>query len=63
MMQMLHHSVVLKRELTRNIKLLVFKLIFVAIFTHDYENWVMTERMRSQLLKSEIKLLQTSKEL
>ena len=32
----LHHSVALKRELSRNAKLSVFKSIFVPIFIYDY---------------------------
>ena len=41
-MRALHHSVVLKQELSRKAKLSVFKLIFVPILTYGHESWVMT---------------------
>ena len=62
-MQALRQSVVLKRELSRKAKLSVFKFIFVPIFTYGHESWVMTERMRSQTLASEMKFLQTIKDV
>ena len=40
----LHHSVVLKRELSRKTKLSELKSIFVPILTHGHESWVMTEK-------------------
>ena len=47
-MQALHHSVVLKRELRRKAKLSVFKSIFVPILTNGHEFWILTTRMKSQ---------------
>ena len=41
-MQALHHSFILKQELLKKTKLLVFKLIFIPILIYV---WVMTERM------------------
>ena len=46
-MQALHHLVVLKRDLSRKAKLLVFKSMFLRILTFGHESWVMTERVRS----------------
>ena len=43
-MQALHYSVVMKRELSK--KLSIFKAVFVLIRTCDHESWIMTERMR-----------------
>ena len=44
----LHHSVILKREISRKeAKLLVFKSIFVPILTYGHEFWVMTERVQT----------------
>ena len=48
-MRALHHSIVLKLELSRKAKLSVFKLIFVPILTYGHESWGTTERMRSQM--------------
>ena len=59
-MRALHHSIVLKRELSRKAKLSVFKSIFVPILTYGQESWVMTERVRSQMQASEMKFLQNN---
>ena len=62
-MRVLHHSVVLKRELSKKEKLSVFKSIFVSILTYDHESWVMTEKVRLQMQASEMQYLQKNKEL
>ena len=49
----LHHSVVLKRGLSRKAKLSKFKSIFSTILTYGHEPWVMTERVLSQMQASE----------
>ena len=56
-MRALHHSVVLKRELSKKAKLFVFKSIFVPIFTYGHESCNMIERVRSQMQASEIRFL------
>ena len=56
-MQALHYSVVMKRELSKKVKLSVFKTVFVPILTYGHESWVMTERMRSQTQASEMRFL------
>ena len=48
-MRALHYSVVIKRELSKKAKLSIFKAVFVPILTYDYESWVMTEGVRSQV--------------
>ena len=60
-MRALHHSVVLKHELSRKTKLSVFKSIFVPILTYGRESWVMTERVRSQMQAFKMKFLQKIK--
>ena len=56
-MRALHYSVVIKRELSKKAKLSIFKAVFVPILTYGHESWVMTERMRSQVQASEMRLL------
>ena len=56
-MRVLQHSVVMKRELSKNAKLSVFKTIFVPILTYGHESWVMTERVRPQMQASEMRFL------
>ena len=56
-MRALHYSVVMKRELSKNSKLSIFKAIFVPILAYGHESWVMTERMRSQVQASEMRFL------
>ena len=60
-MRALHHSVVLKRELSKKAKLFVFKSIFVPIFTYGLESCNMIERVRSQMQASEIRFLRIIK--
>ena len=60
-MQALHHSVVLKRKLSRNAKLSGFKSIFVSIFTYGHEFWVMTERVQLQMQAFEMRFLRKIK--
>ena len=62
-MRVLHYSVVIKRELSKNAKLSLFKTVFVPILTYSHESWVMTERVRSQVQASEMRFYEESKEL
>ena len=45
----LDRSVVTKRELSNTTKRSVFKSVFVPIFTHGHESWVMTEKISTQV--------------
>ena len=54
-MQALHYSVVIKRELLNKAKRSIFKIVFVPILIYDLESWVMTERMRSHVQASEMR--------
>ena len=60
-MRALHHSVVLKRELSKKTELWMFKSIFVPILTYSHESWVITERVQSQMQASEMKCLRKIK--
>ena len=54
-MRALHYSVIMKRELSKNLS--IFTAVFVPILTYGHESWVKTERMRSQVQASEIRFL------
>ena len=54
-MQALHYSIVIKRELLNKAKRSIFKIIFVPILIYGHECWVMTERVRSQVKASEMR--------
>ena len=56
-MRALHYSVVMKRELSKKAKLLIFKAVFVPILTYGHESWVMTKRVRSQAQASKMRFL------
>ena len=60
-MRALHYSVVMKRELSKKAKLLIFKTVFVPIFTYGHECRVKTERVQSQVQASEMRYLQRIK--
>ena len=56
-MRALHYSVVMKRELSKKAKLSIFKTFFVPILFYGHEFWVLTERVRSQVQASEMRIL------
>ena len=60
-MRALHHTVVLKRQLSRKAKPSVFKSIFVPIITYGHESWVMTEKMFAQMQASKTRFLRKIK--
>ena len=62
-MHALHCSVVMKRELSKKVKCVVFRSIFVPIFTYRHESWVMIERMRSRVQAYEMRLFSRIKEV
>ena len=47
----------MKRELAKKAKLSIFKAVFVPILTNGHELWVMTKRVPSQVLASEMRFL------
>uniref|UniRef100_A0AAQ4PNU2 Reverse transcriptase domain-containing protein n=1 Tax=Gasterosteus aculeatus aculeatus TaxID=481459 RepID=A0AAQ4PNU2_GASAC len=53
----LYHTVVTKRELSRNAKLSIYRSIFVPTLTSGHEGWVMTERTRSRVQAAEMGFL------
>ena len=57
----MHHSVVLKRELSNKAKLLVFRSIFVPILTYDQKSWVTTKRVRLLMQASKMRCLRKIK--
>ncbi|TWW59883.1 hypothetical protein D4764_06G0014130 [Takifugu flavidus] len=56
-MRTLYRSVVVKRELSRKVKLSIYQSIFVLPLTYGHELWVMTERTRSQVQAAEMSFL------
>ena len=62
-MQALHYSVVMKRELSKKAKLSIFQTVFVPILTYGHESWIMTERMRSQVQASKMRFLRRMEEV
>ncbi|KAK3514900.1 hypothetical protein QTP70_034583, partial [Hemibagrus guttatus] len=48
-MRSMYRSVVVKKELSRKAKLLIYQSIYAPTLTYDHELWVMTERVRSRL--------------
>ena len=61
--QALHYSVVMKRELSKKAKLLIFKTVFVPILTYGHESWVMTERVRALFGCLETRIVKKGKAL
>ncbi|TWW56187.1 hypothetical protein D4764_08G0001740 [Takifugu flavidus] len=57
-MRTLHGSVVVKRELSRKAKLLIYRSIFVPTLTYGHELLIMTERTRSRVQAAEMSFLQ-----
>ena len=51
----------MKRELSKKVKLAIFKTVFVLILAYGHEFWVMTNRARSQVQASEMRFLRKIK--
>ena len=59
----LHRSVVMKHKTSKKAKLSIFKAVFVPILTFGHESWVITERVQSLAITSEVKILQKIEEV
>ncbi|KAK3524537.1 hypothetical protein QTP70_029847, partial [Hemibagrus guttatus] len=53
----MYRSVVVKKELTRKVKLSIYQSIYVPTLTYGHELWVMTERVRSRIQVAEMSFL------
>ncbi|KAK3521202.1 hypothetical protein QTP70_000769, partial [Hemibagrus guttatus] len=53
----MYRSVVVKKELSRKAKLLIYQSIYVPTLTYGHELWVMTERVRSRIQAAEMGFL------
>ncbi|KAK3558055.1 hypothetical protein QTP86_006473 [Hemibagrus guttatus] len=56
-MRSMYWSVVVKKELSRKAKLLIYQSIYVPTLTYGHELWVMTERVRSRIQAAEMSFL------
>ncbi|KAK3549306.1 hypothetical protein QTP70_034533, partial [Hemibagrus guttatus] len=56
-MRSMYRSVVVKKELSRKAKLLIYQSIYVPTLTYGHELWVMTERVRSRIQVAEMSFL------
>ncbi|KAG1932899.1 hypothetical protein F2P79_020886 [Pimephales promelas] len=56
-MRSMYRSVVVKKELSRKAKLLIYWSIYVPTLTYGHELWVMTERTRSRMQAAEMSFL------
>ncbi|KAK3552841.1 hypothetical protein QTP86_022544 [Hemibagrus guttatus] len=53
----MYRSVVVKKELSRKVKLSIYQSIYVPTLTYGHELWVMTERVRSRIHAAEMSFL------
>jgi len=53
----MYRSVVVKKELSRKGKLSIYQSIYVPTRTYGHEQWVMTEKTRSQIQTAKINFL------
>ncbi|KAK3564781.1 hypothetical protein QTP86_026411, partial [Hemibagrus guttatus] len=56
-MRSMYRSVVVKKELSRKVKLSIYQSIYVPTLTYGHELWVMTERVRSRIQAAEMSFL------
>ncbi|KAF7644066.1 hypothetical protein LDENG_00228770, partial [Lucifuga dentata] len=56
-LQMLHRTIVVKRELSQKARLSIYQSIYVLILTYGYELWVVTKRTRSWIQAEEMRFL------
>ncbi|KAK3530551.1 hypothetical protein QTP86_027917 [Hemibagrus guttatus] len=53
----MYRSVVVKKELSRKVKLSIYQSIYVPTITYGHELWAMTERVRSRIQAAEMSFL------
>ncbi|KAK3518448.1 hypothetical protein QTP70_000651 [Hemibagrus guttatus] len=53
----MYRSVVVKKELSRKMKLSIYQSIYVPTLIYGHELWVMTERIRSRIQAAEMSFL------
>ncbi|KAK3527104.1 hypothetical protein QTP86_010820 [Hemibagrus guttatus] len=53
----MYRSVVVKKELSRKVKLSIYQSIYISTLTYGHELWVMTERIRSRIQAAEMSFL------
>ncbi|KAI3359839.1 hypothetical protein L3Q82_014187 [Scortum barcoo] len=56
-MRSVYRTVVVKKELSRKVKLSIYRSIYVPTLTHGHELWVMTERTRSRIQAAKMSFL------
>ncbi|TWW73389.1 hypothetical protein D4764_15G0007830 [Takifugu flavidus] len=56
-MRALNRSVVVKKELSRKAKLLIYRSNYVPVLIYGHQRWVMTERTRSRIQAAEMSFL------
>ncbi len=56
-MRSMYQSIVVKKELSREAKLSIYRSIYVPTLTYGHELWVMTERTRSRIQVAEMSFL------
>ncbi|KAK3526805.1 hypothetical protein QTP70_033550 [Hemibagrus guttatus] len=59
----MYQSVVVKKELSRKAKLLIYQSIYVPTLTYGHELWVMTERVRSRIQVEELEEVSGEREV
>lgn len=52
--EVLHQSVWVKRVMSHQVKLLIYRSVYVLTLTYGLEFWIITKRMRSQIQSTEI---------
>ena len=56
-MRSLYQSVVVKRELSRKVKLSIYRSVYVPTLIYGHELWDMTKRIRSRIQAAEMSFL------
>ncbi|KAK3565106.1 hypothetical protein QTP86_033155, partial [Hemibagrus guttatus] len=56
-MQSMYRSVVVKKDLSRKVKLSIYQSIYAPTLIYGHELWVMTERVRSRIQAAEMSFL------
>lgn len=50
-------NIVVKKELSRKVKLLIYQSVYIPSLSHGHDLWLLTTRTRSQIQASEIRLI------
>ena len=60
-MRELKRSAIMRKELSKEAKLSIFKSVYIPVLTYGHESWILTEKVRSRVQAAEMRFLRAVK--